>query len=124
MTSTIPQLNLDIILRDRLGTDRETIVEFCKRCKITEFSLFGSVLRDDFRQAGEDPSDIDVLVVFAPQNGWNLFDTMNMQRELEALFQRTVDFIFKENLENPYRRAEILGTYRVVYTAEFNIASA
>lgn len=118
MTSMLSQLNLDAILRDRLGSDRKTIAEFCNRCKIIEFSLFGSVLRDDFRQTGDDPSDIDILVMFSPQNSWNLFDTINMQRELESMFQRSVDFIFKENLENPYRRAEILNTYQIVYAVE------
>jgi predicted nucleotidyltransferase len=33
------------------------IVDFCQPWKITEFALFGSVLRDDFRP----DSDIDVL---------------------------------------------------------------
>jgi predicted nucleotidyltransferase len=28
---------------------REKIAEFCRRWKITEFALFGSILRDDFR---------------------------------------------------------------------------
>lgn len=36
------------------------IKEFCWRWQITEFALFGSVLRDDFRPN----SDIDVLVTF------------------------------------------------------------
>jgi len=42
---------------------RKKIAEFCKRWSITEFSQFGSVLREDF-----DPdSDIDVLVSIDPQ---------------------------------------------------------
>ena len=36
------------------------IADFCRRWKITEFALFGSVLTDDF---GPD-SDVDVLVEF------------------------------------------------------------
>ncbi|HEY9657366.1 MAG TPA: nucleotidyltransferase domain-containing protein, partial [Allocoleopsis sp.] len=36
----------------------EQIQDFCDRWHITEFALFGSVLRDDFRA----DSDIDVLV--------------------------------------------------------------
>ena len=39
---------------------REKIAEFCKKWKIREFALFGSVLREDFRP----DSDIDVLVTF------------------------------------------------------------
>lgn len=40
---------------------REKITEFCQRWYIGEFSLFGSVLRSDFRP----DSDVDVLVTFA-----------------------------------------------------------
>ncbi len=37
------------------------IGEFCRRWKVVEFSLFGSVLREDFRP----DSDVDVLVTFS-----------------------------------------------------------
>ena len=40
----------------------DKIAEFCQRWKISEFALFGSVLRNDFRP----DSDIDVLITFAP----------------------------------------------------------
>ena len=40
------------------------IKEFCKKWKITEFALFGSVLRDDFRS----DSDVDVMVEFEPDS--------------------------------------------------------
>lgn len=36
--------------------------DFCRKWQITEFALFGSILRDDFGPE----SDIDVLVTFAP----------------------------------------------------------
>ena len=41
----------------------EQIKAFCDRWQVTEFSLFGSVLRDDFRP----DSDIDVMVQFHPE---------------------------------------------------------
>jgi predicted nucleotidyltransferase len=40
----------------------ERIAELCDRWQITEFALFGSVLRDDFRP----DSDIDVLSALPP----------------------------------------------------------
>ena len=103
---------------ERPGFDWDAIAQFCEVKKIVEFSLFGSVLRDDFRTDGENPSDVDVLVVFNPESTWNLFDVMDMERELEALFNRKVDFTFKKNLVNPYRRDEILNTHQVVYVAK------
>ncbi|MSP63393.1 MAG: hypothetical protein EXR72_24235 [Myxococcales bacterium] len=47
-------------MQARLDLDRERITDFCCRWKIRELALFGSVLRDDFR----DDSDVDVLVAF------------------------------------------------------------
>jgi predicted nucleotidyltransferase len=41
-----------------------------------------------------------------------------MQKELETMFGRKVDLINKKYLKNPYRRAEILSTHRVIYASE------
>ncbi|HEY9906912.1 MAG TPA: nucleotidyltransferase domain-containing protein [Thermosynechococcaceae cyanobacterium] len=42
---------------------KETIAHFCQHWHIIKLSLFGSVLRDDFRP----DSDVDVLVEFQPE---------------------------------------------------------
>ena len=42
--------------------DGQKIADFCRRHGISRLSLFGSILRDDFRP----DSDIDVLVGFPP----------------------------------------------------------
>jgi hypothetical protein len=93
---------------------RKKIAEFCKRWSITEFSVFGSVLRDDFRP----DSDIDVLVGIDPKAHIGLFEIAQMQIELEDMFKRPVDLVEKEGLRNPYRRSEILRTAPVIYDAE------
>lgn len=111
-------IDISEILCDRLNVSEDTIVAFCQKWNIVEFALFGSVLREDFRAEGVDPSDIDVLVVFAQNSGWNLFDLMNIQRELEALFDRKVDLLEKQQLRNPYRRSNILKSHRVIYAGE------
>jgi predicted nucleotidyltransferase len=90
-----------------------TIAEFCRRWEIREFSLFGSVLRDDFRPE----SDIDVVVSFQAGARWSLLDLATMQEELSGILGRAVDLIEAEALRNPYRRAAILGSKQVVYAA-------
>jgi len=92
---------------------RKKIEEFCKRWSITEFSVFGSVLRDDFRP----DSDIDVLVSIDPKAHIGLFELIDMKLELEKLFKRPVDLVEKEGLRNPYRRQAILRTAQVIYAA-------
>ncbi len=99
------------ILRDRLGVTRDEVAAFCDRWKIVEFSLFGSVLREDFA-AG---SDVDVLVTFSVGHGWSLLDMVDLREELAGLFGRRVDVVQPKGLRNPFRRREILGTRRVVY---------
>lgn len=76
-----------------------------------EFSLFGSVLREDFAPT----SDIDVLISFLPEAPWSLFDWVEMRDELAELFGRRVDLVEKEALRNPFRRQRILMTKEVVY---------
>ena len=74
-------------------------------------SLFGSVLRDDFKP----DSDIDVLVTFSSEAQWSLWDFPQMQDELKAIFGREVDIVEKDALKNPFRRHSILTTRQIVY---------
>ena len=92
------------------------IAEFCQRWQIAEFSLFGSVLREDFRP----DSDIDILVTFAPDAKRGLTETLQMQDELKILFDRDVDLIIKSAIdrsENWLRRKNILDSARTIYAA-------
>jgi predicted nucleotidyltransferase len=90
------------------------IEAFCKKWKITEFSLFGSVLRDDF---GPD-SDVDVLVEFADDAEWKLGDWIDMEEELALVMGRAVDLLVRSEvmrMENWIRRKSILEGASNVY---------
>jgi uncharacterized protein len=93
--------------------DPGQIADFCRRWKIIELALFGSVLREDFRP----DSDIDVLVSFEPGAPWTLWDLSRMRIELEEIFGREVDLVEKKALRNPFRRQAILASQRIVYAA-------
>lgn len=101
-----------------LGTNvafSETAISaLCHRWKIRELALFGSVLRDDF---GQD-SDLDILVTFFDDAKWGLPDHVQMESEVEGLFDRDVDLITKravERSQNWLRKQEILGGCQVLY---------
>ncbi|MCH7959295.1 MAG: nucleotidyltransferase family protein [Candidatus Hydrogenedentes bacterium] len=94
-----------------LTLDTERISEFCRKWGVAEFSLFGSVTREDF---GPD-SDVDALVDFEADCNINLFDLMDMEEELVDIFGHPVDLIDKQGLRNPYRRHEILTTSEIIY---------
>jgi predicted nucleotidyltransferase len=92
----------------------DQIENFCRKWKVTEFSLFGSVLRADFRA----DSDLDVLVTFAPNAPWTIIDLVTMEQELASLAGREVDLVERrviEKSQNPIRRAEILNSAQVLY---------
>ena len=99
-----------------ISIDREKIGEFCHRWKITELALFGSVLREDFRP----DSDVDVLVSFASDAHWTLFDMVHMQNELRKILGREVDLVSRRGLEasrNYLRRKAILSSAEVVHVS-------
>jgi len=92
------------------------IAGFCIRWNVSEFAIFGSALRADFRP----DSDVDVLVTFAPQAHVTLFDMVHMQDELKVIFGREVDLVSRGGLENSrnyLRRKYILESTRVIHAA-------
>lgn len=89
------------------------IEAFCRKWKIREFALFGSVLRDDFRP----DSDVDVLVEFETDAAHSLFDHVRMESELTLIFGRNVDLVEKAAMRNPYIRRHALAHAEVVFAA-------
>ncbi|HEY9073229.1 MAG TPA: nucleotidyltransferase family protein [Desulfobaccales bacterium] len=100
-------------IKSRIEVPLDQIEGFCRKWKIKEFALFGSVLREDFRP----DSDIDVLVSFQPGGGIDFDNRMEMQDELAEIFGREVDLVEKEAVRNPFRRHNILTTIEVVHAA-------
>jgi predicted nucleotidyltransferase len=100
-------------MRDNLTLAPEALRDFCERWKVAEFSFFGSVLRADFRP----DSDVDVLVNFTSEAQWSLLDLVRMQEELTDWFGRPTSIVEGRGLRNPFRRAEILRTRKILYAA-------
>jgi uncharacterized protein len=103
-------------MEPRIPIDRDKIIAFCQKWKIIEFSLFGSVLTDEFRP----DSDVDVLVSFTDDADWGMYDLVHMEDELKIVFGREVDLVLRKTIErsnNPFRRRMILSNTRSVYVA-------
>jgi predicted nucleotidyltransferase len=100
-------------VNNRIEASQTNLAGFCRKWKIAELSIFGSVLREDFRP----DSDIDVLVAFAPEARWSLLNLARMQDELSGILGRSVDLVDIKGLRNPFRRREILATKEVVYAS-------
>lgn len=91
----------------------DRIEAFCRRWKVREFSLFGSVMGEDFRP----DSDVDVLVELQAGHGLTLYDWLDMMAELKEIFGRDVDLVAKGGLKNPFRRRQIMRSAEVIYAA-------
>jgi hypothetical protein len=89
---------------------REAILEFCQEYPIRKLSLFGSVLRDDFRP----DSDIDVLVEFEPGARVTYFDMATMEAELSDMIGHKVDLREPAELSR-YFRQRVVDTAFVLY---------
>jgi predicted nucleotidyltransferase len=101
-------------MRPRIAIDRKKLAEFCREWHVTELSLFGSVLREDFGPQ----SDVDVLVSFDHGAPPSLLDLLTMEERLEALFGRRVDLLTRRSVEaseNYIRRKAILDSAETIY---------
>jgi len=112
--SPLPECYNFSMERKKYRLPRKKIAAFCQRWGINEFSVFGSVLRADFRP----DSDINVLISLEPEAPSGPLEFARMQIELECLFKHPVDLIEKKLLRYPYRKWEILRTAQVIYSAE------
>jgi len=94
--------------------DLDAIASFCKRHQISRFSLFGSILRDDFNE----DSDVDVLLDMQCRS-LEFHKECEMIDELEAMFGRKVDLLPSYALVSPqmniHRKNSISSTARVIY---------
>ncbi len=99
------------MVKRNIEIPQQKVIDFCRKWKIIELALFGSVLNRDFRP----DSDIDVLVSFSEDAQWSLFDLVRMQGELKEIFGREIDLVEKAALRNPFRRHSILHSKEVIY---------
>lgn len=101
-------------IEKRLGVSFQILHEFCRQYKITELSVFGSILREDFNFN----SDIDLLVKFDPSAHISLIDMIKIENEFKILLRRNIDLVSKkaiENSKNWIRRQNILDNAEIIY---------
>jgi predicted nucleotidyltransferase len=100
-----------MITKARIGISREKIGKFCRHHHIRKLSLFGSVLREDYRS----DSDVDVLVEFEPGQGPGFIGLMKMEKELSLLLGgRKVDLVTEKFLNRRIRN-RVLADAEIQY---------
>ncbi len=99
----------------RLPVDQDLLEEFCQRWRIVKLELFGSMVTEP-----SSARDVDLLVTFASDANWGLFEHERMERELAGLLGRKVDLVSRRAIEssgNALRRSAILAGAVPVYVA-------
>ena len=95
----------------KVPVSREKVAQFCRRHMIRKLSLFGSVLRDDFRA----DSDVDVLVEFEPGAVVGFFELYDMEQELSQLLNGCQVEINTPGSLSKYFRDRVLDEAEVQY---------
>ncbi|MCC7388912.1 MAG: nucleotidyltransferase family protein [Phycisphaerales bacterium] len=88
------------------------IAALCLRHGVSRLSLFGSILRDDFRP----DSDIDMLVEFLPGRTPGIVGFGQIILDLSALLGRRVDLRTPFDL-SPYFRPSVLRHAKTLHAA-------
>jgi predicted nucleotidyltransferase len=90
----------------------EIIADLCKKHKVRQMFVFGSVLTNRFRMN----SDIDFIVDF---HGVDLYDYadnyFDLKNSLEHLLEREVDLLEDNAIKNPFLRQTIDSTKKLIY---------
>lgn len=88
-------------------SEKEKIIEICKRNDISYCAVFGSFARAE----ASDESDIDLLVRFSKPKG---FDWLDAAFEIEDALGKKVDLV-TENALSPYIKDNVLRDLQVIY---------
>lgn len=90
----------------------DRIIALCKKYKVDKLWIFGSILTPRFNER----SDIDFSVTFHYQQIEDMFITFfDFIEELKTLLGREIDMVDESAIRNPYFRAELNSTKRLIY---------
>jgi hypothetical protein len=103
---------IGMMARAAVEIPKSAVAEFCRRHRIRQLALFGSVLRADFRP----DSDIDVLVEFERGHTPGLITMAAIEIEFSGILGRKADLRTAGDLSK-YFRDEVIRTAEVKYSA-------
>ena len=92
------------------ASEKEKIIEICRRNDISFCALFGSFARGE---AGKE-SDVDLLIRFAKPK--SLLSHISITHELEDVLGKEVDLVTEQEL-SPHIRGNVLRDVQIIYGA-------
>jgi uncharacterized protein len=104
-SAPLPQICQNESMLALIETKRGELEVLCRKRLVKRLALFGSAAGTRF---DEGTSDLDFLVEFLPSATEQYADAyFGLQRDLEALFKRSVDLVESKPIRNPYFREAI-----------------
>ena len=99
---------------DLISQYQNQIRILCRKHRVSELFVFGSVLGDSFNEE----SDIDFVVDFSDVSLEDYADNyFDLKFSLERIFKRDVDLLESRAIRNPYLLESIDSTKQLVYEA-------
>jgi predicted nucleotidyltransferase len=90
----------------------EMIKRLCKKHKVRELFVFGSILSTNFNEN----SDVDFVVDFEKVDLNDYADNyFDLKSALEKLLKRPVDLLENQAIRNPFLKQSIDSTKKLVY---------
>ena len=90
----------------------DQIQELCKSNKVKTLFVFGSVLREDFRE----DSDVDFVVDIDEKDPFKYTDIyFNLKSKLEEILKHQVDLLEERAIKNKFFRQELELTKVKIY---------
>lgn len=109
-------LPLDMDLLTLIKERHADFVKLCSSHKVEKLYAFGSSITQHFDPA---KSDIDLVVKVDIDNPIDRGEALlSLWDSLEALFGRKVDLLTEESIRNPYLKASINRTKKLIYDGE------
>jgi len=100
---------------DLIEKNIDTLIGLCKRHKVKELYIFGSILTSRFN----DSSDVDFLVQFDNVDILEYADNyFDFKEKLEKLLDREIDLLENQAIRNPIFRKVLDRDKKLVYDRE------
>ncbi|MGD9712540.1 MAG: nucleotidyltransferase family protein [Thermomicrobiales bacterium] len=97
------------------------IADLCRRYGVRKLEVFGSAATNEF---DAETSDIDLIADFADRSPGYARRYLAFAEELEKLFDRSVDLLTNQPIENPYFRASVKRSRTTIYESPDREAAA
>ena len=100
------------MVTSKINFQSHEFIALCKSHKVEELYAFGSVINGNFT----DKSDVDLLVEIDEPDPLNRGELLlSIWDKFEAYFNRKVDLLTYNSLQNPYLKKSIDNTKRLIY---------